>query len=188
MKANHDFAADGVFEAEAVGANGNASVGADLEEGALAPNVRPPRATWGWAQDGAFFFACQIPSVLGSHLQFAVGFVAIAMAAQMVDVGVGDFDFLDLFAGEIGGQTALPKLVFAFDFALGLGGGGIQEANVVKFEGGSQLRESVGIPGKKDGVVIDVNLQWAAVAQEGRRQEVEVRQEEFAAIYFGADE
>ena len=54
-----------------------------------------------------------------------MGFLAVAMVAQIVDVGVGSFQIGDLFAGEIGRESALPELVFALDFAFGLGRGGI---------------------------------------------------------------
>ncbi|MDB6034219.1 MAG: hypothetical protein JWM16_4557 [Verrucomicrobiales bacterium] len=47
--------------------------------------------------------------------------IGIAVEAQGVDVGVGFLDFGNLLAGEIGREAFLPELVFAFDFALGLG-------------------------------------------------------------------
>jgi len=50
-----------------------------------------------------------------------MGFMEIAMEAQSVDVRVGFLDFLDMFAGEKGREAALPELVLALDFALGLG-------------------------------------------------------------------
>ena len=34
---------------------------------------------------------------------------------------VGDFELGNLFAGEIGRESALPELVLAFDFAFGVG-------------------------------------------------------------------
>ena len=65
------------------------------------------------------------------HAQLAMGFVGIAMKAQGGDMGVSDIDLGDLFAGEIGWEPALPKLVFAFDFAFGLRRWGRQEAKSV---------------------------------------------------------
>jgi hypothetical protein len=76
-------------------------------------------------------------------------FMRVAVCPQGVDVRVGDFDFGDLFAGEVGGETALPVLVGAFDFAFGLGRGGVAEADVVELERPAQLGESVGIMGEK---------------------------------------
>jgi hypothetical protein len=38
-------------------------------------------------------------------------------------VRIGDFDCSDLLAGEVGGESSLPELMFAFDFAFGLGRG-----------------------------------------------------------------
>ena len=49
MEAQNDFGPGGMLDAEALDADGNAAVGADSNRGASAPNVRPPRASWGWA-------------------------------------------------------------------------------------------------------------------------------------------
>ena len=96
--------------------------------------------------------------------------------------GLATCDFGDLFAGEVGGQPALPELMFAFDFAFGLGRGGIAETDVIELERPAQLGQGVGIVGEKDAVVIDVDLERAAVGQEGGGQEVEVGEQEFALI------
>lgn len=188
VKAEHYFGAWRPFNAEALGADGNAAVSPDLEGRADAPNIRPPWAARGWSQNGAFFFFGQFPGPLRGHAQFAVDFVGVAMEAQCVDVRVGHFEFSDLFAGEIGWQPALPELVFPLDFPFGLRRWRIQEANVVKFKRRAQLGQGLGILREKDGVVIDVNLQWPAVAQEHGGEEIEVGQQEFAAIDFGTNE
>ena len=188
MEAEHYFSARGAFDSEALGADGNAAIAADLERRAYAPNIGPPRAARGWAQDGPLFFFGQIPGPLGGHAQFAVGFVGIAMESQSVDVRVSGFDLGDLFAGEIGGQSALPELVLPLDFSLGLGCGCIEEANVVELERRAQLGQGLGILCEKDGMVIDVNLQGSSVDQESGGEEIEVGQEEFAVIDFGTDE
>jgi len=62
------------------------------------------------------------------------------------------------------------------------------EANVVELESRAQLGEGVGSMSEKDGVIIDVELQWAAIGDEGSGEEIEVRQEEFALIDFRAGE
>src|ERR1039458_5627377 len=110
------------------------------------------------------------------------------MESQSVNVGVGGFDLGNLFAGEIGREPALPELVFALDFALGLRGWGIQEADVVELERPAELGQRVGILGEKDGVIIDVDLQRSAVDQESGGEEIEIGEEEFSAIEFGTDE
>jgi len=177
-----------MFDAEALGADGNTAIGADFDRGANTPNIRPPRTSGDWAQDGTFFFLGAVPSLLRSHAQFAVGFVEVAMKPQGVDVGVGVFDLGDVFAGEIGREPALPELVLALDFSLGLGRWGIKETNVVELERPAQLGERVGILGEKHGVIIDVDLQGPSVGQERGGEEIQVGEQQFALIEFGADE
>jgi len=103
MEAEDYFCARGMFDAQALGSYRNPAVGADLERCAEAPNIRPPRAAWSWAQDGPFFFLGPFPGLLRGHAQFAMGFVGIAVESQSVNVWVSGFDLGDLFAGEIGG-------------------------------------------------------------------------------------
>ena len=188
MEAENDFGTRGTLDAEALGADGNAAIRADPEGRADAPNIRPPRATRGWAEDGPVFFFGEFPGSFWGHAQFAVDFLSVAVEPQSVEVRVGDFDLGDLLAGGIGGQSALPELVLPLDFAFGLRRWSIQEANVVEFERGAELGERLGILREKDGVVIDVNLQRSAVAQESGGEEIEIGQEEFSAIEFGTDE
>jgi len=188
MEAEDYFGARGTFDAQALGTDGPAAVGADLEGRANTPNIRPPRAAGGGAQDGAFFLLGKFPGLLRGHAQFAMGFVGVAMKSQSVDVWVGGFDLGNLFAGEISREPALPELVLALDFALGLRRWSIKEADVVELEGPAELGQRVGILREKDGVIIDVDLQRSAVDQEGSREEIEIGQEEFSAIEFGTDE
>ena len=188
VEAQNHFGASRIFEAEALGADGNTAIGADFDGGANAPNIRPPGTSGDGAQDGTLFFLGAVPSLLRGHAQVAVGFVSVAMKPQSVDVGVGVFDLGDVFAGEIGREPALPELVFALDFSLGLGRWSIKEANVVELEGRAELGERVGILGEKHGVIIDVDLQRPAVSQESGGEEIQVGEQEFAVIEFGADE
>ena len=188
MEAENDFGTVGIFQADALGSDGNATVGADLEAGADAPNIRPPRALGCGSQHGTFFFFGQLPGALWGLLKFAMGFQGVMVQAQSVDVGVGVVQFGDRFAGKIGREAPLPELVFAFDFAFGLRGWGIKEANVVELESRAQLGEGVGSVREKEGVIIDVELEWAAIGEEGGGEEIEVGQEEFAFIDFGAGE
>ena len=126
--------------------------------------------------------------MLGSHPQFAMDFVSIAMEPQSVDVGVGGFNLGDLFAGEIGWESTLPELVFAFDLSFGLRRRGIKEADVVELERPTQLGEGVGIVREKDTVVIDVDLERTSVGQESDGQKVEVGEQQFTLVKFGAGE
>ena len=121
MEAQNDPGAWRTFDAEALAADGNAAIGADLERGANTPNIRPPRAGGGWTQNGPFFFLGEFPGFLWGQAQLAVGFVDVAMEPQSVDVWVGRFDFRNLFAGEIGRESALPELVLALHFSFCLG-------------------------------------------------------------------
>ena len=82
----------------------------------------------------------------------------------------------------------MPELMLALDFSLGLGGRGIKEADLVELERPAKLSQGVGILREKDGVIIDVDLQWSSVEQECGGEEIEVRQEKFSAIEFGTDE
>jgi hypothetical protein len=60
--------------------------------------------------------------------------MGVAMGPQVVDLRIGEGDFGDLFTGEVGEQTPLPELMFAFDFALGLRPGSIEETEVIELE------------------------------------------------------
>ncbi len=68
MKAEDDFGTRRVVEAKALVANRNPSVGADLQGASEAPNIGPPRATRGWANDRTFFLFGQVPGSLGSQI------------------------------------------------------------------------------------------------------------------------
>jgi len=103
-------------------------------------------------------------------------------------VRVGFLDLVDVFAGEKGREAALPELVLALDFSLGLGCGGIKETNVVELEGPAQLGQRVGIVGEEHGVIIDVDLQGPTIGQERGGEEIQVGEQKFPLIDFGADE
>jgi len=104
MEAQHYPGARGTFEPEALGADGNAAIGADLERSADTPNIRPPRAARGGAQDGALFLLGEFPGLLRGHAQFAMDFVGVVMESQSIDVWVGGFDVGNVLTGEIGGS------------------------------------------------------------------------------------
>jgi len=132
MEAENDLGARGALHTEAEGTDDNAAIGADLNGGADAPNIRPPRASRGWAQHGPLCLRGHCPGLPGGHTQFAMGFVIVPVESQSLDVRVGSFDLGDLFAGEVGGKSALPELVLTFDFPFRLGRWSIKEADVVE--------------------------------------------------------
>jgi hypothetical protein len=171
MQAQNHFGARRAFNAQALWADRNAAIGAGFYSGANTPNIRPPRAARGWAEDGAFFFFGQFPSHLGYHAQLAVDFMGVAMETQIVDVGVGLIEICNLFAGEIGREAALPELMLALDFSFCLGRWGIKEADVVELERRAELGEGLGILGEENGVIIDIDLKRASVGQEALMEE-----------------
>ncbi len=128
MQAEADFGAGRSFDPQALGADGDASVVTHAEEGALAPDLRPPRTRRDRTQDGAFFFQRRGPRLLRGRPQFALDFLGVVRVAQRVDGLVGFGEFGDFFAGEVGGPPPLPERVFPFDLALGLGRGGVAQA------------------------------------------------------------
>ena len=134
VEAENDLGAWGMFQAQALGADRNASIGADHEGGSNAPNVRPPRAARGWAEHGTLFFFGQVPGPLWSKTKFAVDFVSVTMVTQIIDMRVGFQQLGDAFTGKVGREAILPELVFALDFAFGMGCGSIKETNVIELE------------------------------------------------------
>jgi hypothetical protein len=151
MEAQDDLGPRRMFDSEALDADGNTAVGTNFERCADAPNIGPPRAAWGRAQDGSFFLPGKVPSFLRGSIQFAMDFVDVVMESQRVDAAVGGFEFGYLLAGEIGWEPALPELVFALDFAFGLRCWGIKETNVVKLEGPQERHvRGLGVPTFRD--------------------------------------
>src|ERR1039457_3326873 len=85
MAAEDYLGARGTFDAQALGSDRHAAVGADFEGRADTPNIRPPRAARGGAQDGPLLLLGEFPSLFRGHAQFAMGFVGVAMKSQGVD-------------------------------------------------------------------------------------------------------
>ena len=75
------------FDAQSLRADGHATVAADLDGRAHAPDIIPPRATGCGAQHGALFLPGLVPGPLGGLAQFAMHFPGVAMRPQGVDVG-----------------------------------------------------------------------------------------------------
>ena len=129
----------------ALGPDGHFAVVADADAGALAPDKGPPRAGVSRAQHRAFFGEGLGADGLGCGPDFAVDFMGVGRRHQLIQELVGTTEFEDVIGGQEGGQAFLPVAVAAFDFALGLGRGGVAEVHAVEVEGGAQLGEGVGI-------------------------------------------
>ena len=100
MEASGDESAGRFFDAEALRGEGDAAIGSDAGLRACAPNVGPPRAARGGAEDGAFFLACEIPCGLRGGADLAMLFVGVVVGAQWLDPAVGLGDGGDIFRGE----------------------------------------------------------------------------------------
>ena len=122
MEAENAFGSGRFFDAQTVGAEGDAAICTDFERGAHTPDARPPGTTGGGAQDGSVFFFGGVPGARRGLAQFAMDFVRVAMVAPGVALPVGFSQFRDFFTGETGRPSARPALVFALDFAFGLAG------------------------------------------------------------------
>jgi len=64
VEAKNDVGAGWFFDAQALGADGDSTVAADLEGDADTPDIIPPRAGWDRAECGAFFFSGLVPGLL----------------------------------------------------------------------------------------------------------------------------
>lgn len=122
------------------------------------------------------------------HVQLAVFFMVVAVGAEAVDLGVGFVEAMDLLAGEEGWQALLPVLVFAFDFAFGLGSRGIPEGDPIEVQGRAKLGERVWSGGEEDAVVIDVEGQRESEISKGAGQQIEIGKQNFPFIDLGRDE
>ena len=176
------------LDAQELGADGNAAVGGNFDLGAGAPDKGPPGTVGFGAQHGAFFFERQVPGFLRSHFEFTVDLVLVAVATQVLDVRVSLVQVGDVLAGEVGRQALLPIEMAALHFTLGLGSGSEAKRDVIEVKGLAQLGEGFGVMSEEQAVEIHVEFQRQAMLLEGRRQEVEVGQEQFALINFGTGE
>jgi hypothetical protein len=143
VMAEDDFGTWRDMDAEELGADGDAAVGADFDVGALTPHKRPPRALGDWTQNGTFLFEGEVPGLLGLHFEFPVDFVLVAMEAQLMDMGIGLVEVGDLFTGKVSRETILPEEVSALNFAFGLRSGSVAKGDAVEVKGTAQLGESL---------------------------------------------
>jgi hypothetical protein len=126
--------------------------------------------------------------LLGFQVEFAMEFMLIAMEAQVGDVRIGLSEIGNIFAGEVGGEAVLPALMFAFDFAFGLGRGCVEEAHAMEAPGLAELGQGVGNLGEEEGVEVHVEFEGQAAFEKGGGKEVEVSREVFVFVEFGAGE
>lgn len=102
-----------------------------------------------------------------------------------MDVRIGLVEVGDLFAGKVGRETILPKEMSAFDFAFGLRGGSVAKGDAVEVQGAAQLGQSLWGVGEKEGMEIDIDLQWQTVFEEGGREEIQVGEQVFGLVNSG---
>jgi len=93
-EATDDMGARRRGQGQALGAGGDFAVVSDADAGLLTPDIRPPRAVWGGANDGAFFGQGLLVGGQRGTAQFAVDFLFISVRDQLVQelVGPGQFD------------------------------------------------------------------------------------------------
>ena len=170
------------LDAQALSADGHATIGADEDGRTHAPDVRPPRAARRGAQSRAVFLGGELPGGERRQAQFAVALVGVAMEAEFFEQRVGGRQIGDGVRGEDRREAVLPVLMTALDLALGLRRGGVAERDAVKVKRGTELGESAWDVGEKERMVIDVEREREAVSEEGRRQEIKVGEEIFALV------
>jgi hypothetical protein len=166
----------------ALGACGDFAVVPDAERGLLAPDVRPPGTGGGRTDDGALLGQGLLLGSVGCVTQFAVDLVVVGVREELIEqvVGAGEFD--NGLGGQERDQSFLPVIVAAFDFAFGLGRGGVEEFDAVEVEGLSELGEDLGIVGVEEGVVVHVEGEGQAVSLKDAGEEVEVGQQGFCGV------
>ena len=123
MLAANDFGIGRDSEFEALSAQGDGAVWGDLDRGAQAPDVGPPRTGWDWAEHGAVLSQSLVPGGLGWGAQLAMDFMGVGVGAELFEQEVGAIPLADLVGGQQGRPASLPVIVAAFDFAFGLGVG-----------------------------------------------------------------
>jgi len=181
-EATDDFAAWRGIKGLAQGADGDFAVIVNADASLLAPDIGPPRAGWGGTQDGTVFGQGLSACGAWSGVQFAMDFVLVGMEQELVEQAVGSFQFEDVIGREQWGQAFLPVVMAAFDFALGLGRGGVAEGNAVEVQRGAQLSESIGGVGEEEGAEVHIKGQGQAFGEEDAREEIEMGQEVFPVV------
>ena len=139
MEAASDGGTGREIDPKALGAAGDAAIGADLGLGMHAPDAGPPRAARSGAKRAAVFAAGEVPGGLRSGADLAVLFLGVVMAAELIEQSVGLGQRGDVLCGEEGREALLPEVMGAFDFALGLRSGRVAQGDCVEAQGGAEL-------------------------------------------------
>jgi hypothetical protein len=181
-EAADELGAWGRVDGSALGADGDFAVVADAHTGLLTPDVGPPGALGGGADDGAFFGEGLLVGGLRCLAQFAMDFVLVGVRDELREQLVGARDFKDAICRKQWDQAFLPVVVAAFDFAFGLGRGGVAEFDTVEVQGLAELGEGVGVVGIEEGVVVHIEGQRQAVALKDAREEIQVGQQAFGGV------
>src|SRR5262249_11200492 len=95
-----DLSSGGYLQGQTLRADSDFAVTADADAGALAKDVRPPRATRNWTQSPAVFLLSQIPRGVRCRTNFAVLFHMIMMFAQLIQKSVTGRDLSDVLGGK----------------------------------------------------------------------------------------
>ncbi len=178
----------GSVDVKALIADGDFSVAAHEGFGALSKDVRPPRAFWGWSQDGAFLSECLVPGGLRSGADFAMFFHLVMVFAQGIEQVIGRGQLVNVFGLKEWGQTFLPELVTALDFAFGLGSGSITQRDAIKAQSGGQLGVGLWGVGEEEAVIIDIETEGQAVGLEDAAEEVHMGQQSFTWVKTGSED
>src|SRR4051812_36425712 len=101
-------------------------------------------------------------------------FHGVVVLTKLFEQGVGLGEGSDLLSGEDWRQAFLPEVVRALDLALGLGSWGVTQRDLVEAEGAAELGESLGLTGKEERMVVDVERQGEAVLAKGGGEKVEM--------------
>lgn len=112
--------------------------------------------------------------------------MSVGVDDQVIEKKICRFDIDDLFGRHQGGQTILPIMVTALDFAFGLGCGSKAQGDTIEMESGPQLGKSVWGAGEEDGVIINVKGQRQAMSFEGPGEKVHMGKEIFAMVESSA--
>ena len=88
------------FETTALLADGYFAVVAHSDRSLLTKDVGPPGAFRSRSQDRAFFQAGLVPSRFGGGANFSMDFMAIGMEEELLQQGIGAFQFHDFFGGK----------------------------------------------------------------------------------------
>jgi hypothetical protein len=169
-----DFGAWRAGDPQSFHTDWDAAIGTDGDLCADTPDIGPPWAARGGAQNILLFLPGPACGVIRGAAEFAVDFPGVAMAAEEGQQWVGRLRIGNGFGSEEGGQAALPVLVLPLDFALGLRCAGVAQGDAIKVERRAELGEGGGALGEKHAVTVHVEFAWQTVFGKGGGEEVEV--------------